>query len=161
MQSKGVKMKTTLKGWLIGGLLAGLLESCFMLEPEQLNFDTDPRILRGTWQGTYQEDNTYNGAAEEAIKLVLNARYLNEHEYAVSGTLYIRTETLTLEGTMNGGDTQLYAQMPPPRPAVLEARLKDAAGREVGTLSLNSQPDYHGSLEVVGKTRGFFTIKPQ
>jgi hypothetical protein len=155
-------MKTTLKGWLIGGLLSGLLTSCFILEPERLNFDTDPRILRGTWQGTYREDNSHNGAAEEAIRLVLNARYLNEHEYAVTGSLQIRMETLTLEGTMNGGDTQLYAQMPPPRPAVLEALLKDAAGRDVGTLSLNSrQLDYYGSLEVVGKTKGFFTIKPQ
>jgi hypothetical protein len=155
-------MKTHLKQGLVACLLLGLLVSCSTFEPERLEFDTDPRILRDTWLGTYHESGTYPEGAE-AIKLGLKAQYLNKHEYAVTGTLQIRTETLTLEGTMNGGERQLYVQMKAPVPPQLKALLKDAAGREVGTLSLNDyySPDYYGQLEVVGKTKGWFTIQPQ
>jgi hypothetical protein len=80
-----------IKRLLAGCLLAGFLVSCIGTEPEQLDFDTDPRILRGTWLGTYQEGADYfqEGVTGKAITFVIKADYLNEGQYAIEDTLHI------------------------------------------------------------------------
>ena len=86
-------------------------------EPERISFTSDPRILRGTWVGIYQEGGTdyQEELGGQSVRLELSATYLNELQYEVTGTLQVNAETpLELEGIMHGGAYEIYTQAPPP-----------------------------------------------
>jgi hypothetical protein len=150
-------------------LLLSLVIPACAIEPDWLMFDSDPRILRGVWQGIYQEDAFFLDDDDEGqpIKLVLTASYLSEHQYSVKGTLQIAAETpLNIEATMTGGDYQLYSQVPAPMSPRLEGVLQDATGKVIGSLSGYSyfyarDASYEGNLEIDNKTHGPFRIRPQ
>lgn len=110
-------------------------------------FPDDPRIVQGAWQGLL---NGYpaEGAATE-LHLELDARYLNEDEYAVSGSFRLGDEEeKALEGTVEGNCSERYSSssattleaesalepssLPPS--AGLDAEVRLADGRLLWTL---------------------------
>jgi hypothetical protein len=95
-------MKTRMMAWL---MLVWLLAACDTRVPVVL--ETDSRILRGNWEGTV------SGKNEPALKLklVLQAKYVDESRYAISGTASLDTASFMVrgEGKVTNG-SRLVAQ---------------------------------------------------
>lgn len=90
-------------------------------KPEAVNFSTDPRILRGVWEGVVT-DISKRPPQVTPVKLELTATYVSETQYTVSGSLKLGdgpAEPLT--GTAFGATRLKFSQpqMSPPLPPML------------------------------------------
>ena len=97
---------------LIVFLLLLALFGC--LEPVNLKFDSEPRILRGTWNSTPW--------SEFKLRLVVIATYINNKSYTVNGTAQFDDQTpISIAGTMKGYESERYLlQTPVTRLATVE-----------------------------------------
>jgi hypothetical protein len=98
-------------------LLAFWLIGCY--PREEVDFSTDPRILRGIWEGRL---HAYPEAGQtQTIWLKLEASYLTPTTYRFSGVIRIGGgASQVIEGEAFGGQWEVYMQstiISPPRPS--------------------------------------------
>jgi hypothetical protein len=116
-------MKIRMVVWL---MLVWLLAACDTRVPVML--ETDPRILRGTWEGTVVRENQ----PALTLKLVLQTKYVDESTYAISGTATLDTASFVVhgEGKITNG-LRLVAQHSGPSGRAALMELLDPAGKTV------------------------------
>ena len=140
-------------------------------EPEDVPFDTDPRILRGAWDGAIL-NYPRNGAAL-AVELDLKAQSLpagtKTQEYEISGTITLGKDSpLSVLGKV----TSIFETYVRPQtsylPAVfaaLNANVTDAQGANVWRLlcvRYGKAPFYQCSLNAEATSPSLnFTIQPK
>jgi hypothetical protein len=93
--------------------------------PSDVQFESDPGILRGVWVTNAQGANTQN------IRLELQAVYVTLAEYKVAGTLIPDDGTIwSLQGVVKGNETEQYVrtQARLPLTAQMEAALLSPSG---------------------------------
>ncbi len=119
---------------LTAGLLTGVVLIFLMTgigsSPEAVNFNTDLRILRGSW--------TMNLMNSSFSKLFLEFEpaYKNEREYEFSGVFALPSGVIwTIEGTADGAsELRFQPQMSRPPRAFITANLLDSIGNPVCRL---------------------------
>jgi hypothetical protein len=108
------------------------------LEPVNLVFESEPRILRGTWSST--------AWSEFKLRLVVTATYIDKTSYTVAGTAQFDEQTpISITGIMQGYDTERYLlQTPAIRPArVVFTFIQNQVTQEL--ICYNPQPGSMGA----------------
>jgi hypothetical protein len=108
--------------------------------PEQVNFNTDPRIFRGVWVGTVQ-DYPQSGQATP-VKLNLEPEQIYQGSsydtYNLSGTITLGNDApLVLVGVAvgNGQEQYLRPQTSPVPPPGMDASIYNAQGKKTWNVS--------------------------
>jgi len=119
----------------------------------EVDFTTNPDILRGTWSVDIAD-------SPSAVTLALSADYIDETRYAVSGTWGSDDEpTLTLEGTVYGDRVTFLKPQTTNDPVSKDflADLKDDTGvvRQLCAASNGSGLPYYGFMGPPGSFRYF------
>lgn len=132
-------MKALLGFILVGALLTG----CY--PREEVAFATDLRILRGVWEGNFQDASEADQATE--LRLELAATYLSRTKYSFSGTIQLGDDTPQLiQGTAFGGQWEVYTQstlIPPALPSGFFAHIP-ALGLRLCGYGGSSVQEYYG-----------------
>ena len=82
-------------------LVAVLLTSC--PDPrEVVNFDTDPRVLRGSWNFVVADGSS--GAVVSTQAVSFRPTFVSDSGYTVSATVTLEGEVYALQGGVNGRD---------------------------------------------------------
>ncbi|TSA88084.1 hypothetical protein FNU79_02330 [Deinococcus detaillensis] len=98
---------------------AAIMMSCNQTyQPVPIDFNSDSRILRGTWGGTVYDGRNFekreadfpkiSPTVGKQIKLQLNAMYINQSMYKLSGTALVGTESYQIQGEVEGKETHRY-----------------------------------------------------
>jgi hypothetical protein len=107
----------------------GLSVACNDTRPE-VNFDTDPQVLRGAWKVTIEDSNQ----VKTTEKLDVLAQYVDTSSYQLGGAVTLKGKTLSLAGTGKvAGKLTIRPQLTPV--PTFFVSLKDADGN---TWLLNS-----------------------
>lgn len=83
----------------------------------EVDFTSDPRILRGSWEGMLWDDPEHSGEGV-LLHFELQAEYRDRNSYDFSGQMWLADEgPFEMEGAGHGGQTEIYTQstwVPPP-----------------------------------------------
>jgi hypothetical protein len=123
--------------------LLGLSVACTDTRPE-VNFDTDPQILRGAWKVTLEDSKQ----VKTFEKLDVVAQYVNDSSYQLGGSVTLNGKTLAVTGTGRPYGKLVVRTQTTPVPDIV---LQDADGK---TWSINYNPGAS-----TPKFQGFFEDK--
>ncbi len=127
-----------MRSWLLASFV-GLLSSCGLIEllvfliaitpgpPEAVNFNTDPRILRGEWvMKLTKPDQT----VVPDVNLNFSATYNDQTKYKFTSSATIESVPYNLTGVFNGHQEQTFVrtQTSAIRPAFAEGKLETPDG---------------------------------
>lgn len=127
--------------------LAAILMSCNQTyQPMPIDFNSDSRILRGTWSGAVYDGRNFEQRESDVpkasqtvgkqLKLQLSPVYVNRSMYKISGTALMDTESYQVQGEVEGKETHKYL-------------------KSQGRLRLNSEV----SLRLVSSNKIAYTIR--
>ncbi len=103
--------------------------------PDEVNFATDPLILRGIWLGIPED------ASQQALSLDLQATFVDQERYSVIGTLKFGDgELLSLSGVVEGNETTRYLQTQarPPFWESFSGTLRSTDGKESWDVAMKN-----------------------
>lgn len=89
-------MKKTV--WAMLVFVAALLTGCPDTR-EVVNFDTDPRVLRGSWDFVLSDRSS--GAVVSTQKVEFTPTFVSESSYSVTASLTLEAEVYALNGWIN------------------------------------------------------------
>jgi hypothetical protein len=133
------------KLFLLFGILS-LCSSCLLLllpfifgsgtTREVVDFNSDPRILRGAWVGRVA---TPGETTTRSVTLNLVATYVDETTYTITGSATLEGSTYTVGGYAWGGGTAKYVtpQTSVPRSEGASLQLKDDSNTSVFQIELS------------------------
>ena len=85
-----------------------------------VNFDTDPSIFRGVWNGQAKLENQTQTVP---VKLDLNAVFTDTKNYSVSGLITLASDAaLNVSGDVQGSSYETYVRAPLPPQIFLEIK---------------------------------------
>ncbi len=164
-------MKSILQALTLLGAISLLLSSCPVVEkPEVLAFETDLRVLRGSWITAIPDD--LNPSITKTANLMLNATYVDANSYLVSGSFQIVGEAVqNVQGLVKGSIYQTFTKSTT-RTSILQLILAELQlSTEVGQPSSqvlkfcpypykspDNQWQYQAILEPVTQNRTPFSI---
>jgi hypothetical protein len=113
------------------------LSGCFPCDGVAVPFPDHPVIVGGSWSGVAASPDH----PDIALLLELEVAYEDRQRYAVSGTLDLDGDILTVDGSGYGVceqrfvlDATAFRATPAPEAPRFEANLRDTAGALVGSL---------------------------
>ena len=127
------------------------------LVPVQVNFDSDPRIMRGSWAGTTcTAAASTTSCASGTITLNLTATYVSETKYLTGGTVSLDGgPNLTLSGEYSGALYRYVRAQPQTWPPfnLAQGTIKNADGGHLYDFEFKTYGgDYQGRLFRPGQT---------
>jgi hypothetical protein len=142
-------------------LIPMFFSSCPVEKPELIAFDTDLRILRGSWTANILDSADYHVTKTADLSLI--ATYVDASSYLVSGSFQIPGEAaLVVQGLVKGNTAQSFtrtSQIPPK--ALAELLLSSTVGQAATQVlvicpyaqQVQGQWQYQARLEPVTANR--------
>ena len=117
-----------------------------------VNFDTDPRILRGSWDFVLRDPVSYALISTQTV--VFTANFVDDRQYTVTASVTLEGEVFALTGGVYGRDLRFVRPQTTPAPdggikLIGMVSAKNYAGNLLGAFQSNGRWTFLGDLSTV------------
>ena len=121
---------------------------------ETVNFDTDPRVLRGSWNFVVSDSS--NGAVVSTQAVVFTPTFVSDRWYTVAASLTLEGEVYALAGEIYGWDQKFVRPQYQPMPGASLTLTGLTTGKKYtafieGQLQYLRRWRFFGGLQTTGK----------